>query len=225
MGSDLSVVNAARVSYDKESDWLKDEDGWHILTVDTNGEERHVLEDRDKKLINYLAKHNHWTPFGHAFASLRIKAPFFVARQLGKHQVGLVWNEVSRRYVDTEPEFYIADNLYGRPQNSKQGCDLKPLQPPGAGIDYPGINYTVETALAAYKGLLKDGVAPEDARMVLPMNTMTEWIWSGSLAAFIRVCKLRLDPHTQLATGSVAWKIAEILQELYPVSFKALMEN
>lgn len=218
MGSDLSIVNAARVSFDKTSEWAVG------YPSEDNGNGK-KLSERDAKLINYLAKHNHWTPFGHVFASFRVKAPFFVARQLGKHQVGLVWNEVSRRYVDGEPEFYIPDTLRGRAKNVKQGSSLNAVETPGAGLHYPGIDYLVETALTAYKGLLNDGVAPEQARMVLPQNTMTEWIWSGSLAAWARVCKLRMDPHTQLETGSVAWKIAEHLQELYPVSFKALLEN
>ncbi|HET8685599.1 MAG TPA: FAD-dependent thymidylate synthase [Methanosarcina sp.] len=221
MGSDLSIVNAARVSFDKESEWEE-------YVIDPNATPVKYgdrLNEKDAKLINYLAKHNHWTPFGHVFASFRIKAPFFVARQLGKHQVGLVWNEVSRRYVDSEPEFYIPETLRGRAKNVKQGSSLNGVETPGAGVDYPGINYTTETALAAYKGLLKDGVAPEVARIVLPQNTMTEWIWSGSLAAFARVCKLRMDPHTQLETGSVAWHIAECLAEQFPVGFKALLEN
>lgn len=218
MGSDLSLVNAARVSFDKTSEWAVG------YPSEDNGNGK-KLSERDAKLINYLAKHNHWTPFGHVFASFRVKAPFFVARQLGKHQVGLVWNEVSRRYVDGEPEFYIPDTLRGRAENVKQGSSLNAVETPGAGLHYPGIDYLVETALTAYKGLLNDGVAPEQARMVLPQNTMTEWIWSGSLAAWARVCKLRMDPHTQLETGSVAWKIAEELQNVFPVGFKALLEN
>lgn len=203
MGSDLSVVNAARVSFSKESSW-------------------EYVSEKDTKLINYLAKHNHWTPFGHCFATFRIKAPIFVARQLGKHQVGLVWNEVSRRYVDTEPEFYVPESFRGRAENVKQGSSLNAVETPGAGVDYPGINYVVETALAAYKGLLKDGVAPELARMVLPQNMLTEWIWSGSLAAFSRVCKLRLDSHTQQETQQVATLIDKEMIELFPVSWKAL---
>jgi thymidylate synthase (FAD) len=141
---------------------------------------------------------------------------------MGKHQVGLVWNEVSRRYVDSEPEFYIPESFRGRAENVKQGSSQNTVEAPGAGSDYPGITYAVETALAAYKGLLKDGVAPELARMVLPQNMMTEWIWSGSLAAFSRVCKLRLDPHTQIETQEVVRQIATEMEVLFPVSWKAL---
>jgi len=111
MGSDLSVVNAARVSFAKQSVWQNDSDGW------IEGK----LYDKDAKLISYLAKHGHWSPFAHNSISLRIKAPIFVARQLVKHQVGLVWNEVSRRYVDDEPEFYFPDVWRGKPENAKQG--------------------------------------------------------------------------------------------------------
>lgn len=226
MGSDLSVVNAARVSFSKESNWeyvnaaCVDE---HYKPIPEHSDR--VLGEKDAKLISYLARHNHWTPFGHCFSTFRIKAPLFVARQIGKHQVGLVWNEVSRRYVDDEPEFYVPQSFRGRAENVKQGSSSEAVETPGAGVDYPGIDFAVETALGAYKGLLKDGVAPELARMVLPQNTMTEWIWSGSLAAFSRVCKLRLDPHTQLETQEVAQVISQQMAELYPVSWGALQES
>jgi thymidylate synthase (FAD) len=205
MGSDLSVVNAARVSFAKVSEF---EGTW----LDP------ALAEKDVKLINYLAKHNHWTPFAHAFVSFRIKAPIFVARQLVKHQVGLAWNEVSRRYVDDEPEFWFPKEWRGRPVNAKQGSE---------GV----INLTWDEehlgglALRTYQRMLECGIAPEQARMVLPQNTMTEWIWSGSLAAFARVCKLRLDPHAQLETQEVAQRIADEMIKLFPVSFKVLLEN
>jgi thymidylate synthase (FAD) len=212
MGTDLSVVNAARVSFHKESDWMEgsDEHGWQILQL------------QDEKLINYLAKHKHWTPFAHAFISLRVKAPIFVARQLVKHQVGLAWNEVSRRYVDDEPEFWFPKEWRGRPVNAKQGSD--------GTVDDQGFctneaKAYVNGCLNAYEELLERGVAPEQARIILPQNMMTEWIWSGSLAAFVRVCKLRLDPHAQQETQEVAAEIRDIIAPLFPVSFKALMEN
>lgn len=212
MGTDISVVNAARVSFNKQS-FFVNEDSFDVEPK---------LSDKDAKLINYLAKHNHWTPFGHCFATFRIKAPLFVARQLGKHQVGLVWNEVSRRYVDSEPEFYCPESLRGRAENVKQGSSPEAVETPGAGVDYPGINFVVETCLGAYKGLLNDGVAPELARMVLPQNTMTEWVWSGSLAAFSRVCKLRIDPHSQAETAAVATLIDKEMVGLFPISWEAL---
>lgn len=217
MGNDLSVVNAARVSFSKESDWEYDED-----KHDGHGPER--LSEKDTRLINYLAKHNHWTPFAHAFASFRIKAPIFVARQLVKHQVGLAWNEVSRRYVQEEPEFFFPASWRSAPEGSiKQGSGDKVINVVFDNTSMP--EDATDYCLYTYNLLLERGVAPEQARMVLPQNTMTEWIWSGSLAAFARVCKLRLDPHAQLETQQVAQMIKDNIEPLFPVSFKALMEN
>ena len=160
-GTDLDVVNAARVSFEKESE---------------------EFSTADASLIRYLARHNHWTPMAHVGATFRIKAPIFVARQLGKHQVGLVWNEVSRRYVDNEPEFFRPDSWRGRAESVKQGSggDLDSVTHHLAGT------YLVRNtagALRDYNRLLDLGVCPEQARMILPQNTMTEWIWTGSLAA------------------------------------------
>ena len=213
MGSDLSVVNAARVSFDKESKWENEVWGHPDF------EEPNYLSQKDTKLIRYLAKHNHWTPFGHAFASFRIKAPIFVARQLGKHQVGLVWNEVSRRYVDSEPEFYVPSEWRKRADNVKQGSSDKAVD---TGDLYANAIDVVEDA---YLNLLSRGVCPEQARMVLPQSMLTEWVWSGSLAAFARVCKLRLDPHTQKETRDIAEMIDVEMRRLFPVSWEALMET
>lgn len=209
MGSDLSVVNAARVSFAKESDW--------DYSRDSIGE----LSEKDSKLINYLARHNHWTPFAHAFLSFRIKAPIFVARQLVKHQVGLAWNEVSRRYVDDEPEFWFPTEWRGRPVNAKQGSSG--VVELSSDYNHPG--EIAVNALHTYKMMIEHGVAPEQARMVLPQNTHTEWIWSGSLAAFCRVCKLRLDPHAQQETRELVEGIKSHLEALFPVSYKAMLEN
>jgi thymidylate synthase (FAD) len=205
MGSDMSVVNAARVSFNKE---VKE------------------FTEKDHGLLKYLAKHNHWTPFGHAFLSIRVKAPIFVARQLVKHQVGLVWNEVSRRYVDEEPDFYMPDVFHMRPEASiKQGAgNTLPDDLPEMKVS----NYArqhIQNCLDIYKEYLSVGMAPEEARIFLPLNTMTEWVWSGSLAAFSRVCKLRLDPHTQGATREVAGLIKGIAEPLFPISWKALEES
>jgi len=217
MGSDLSVVNAARVSFHKKSHWEYTE------TDPTHGgktfDDAH-LSGADQKLIKYLAKHGHWSPFAHAFVSLRIKAPIFVARQLVKHQVGLSWNEVSRRYVDDEPEFFIPIEWRGKPENSKQGSSGV-IKLPDENDDYY-VESTLNASFNLYEYLLNVGVAPEQARMVLPQNTMTEWIWSGSLMAFARVCKQRLDPHAQQETQEVAMKIAAIIEPLFPVSWMEL---
>lgn len=213
MGSDLSVVNAARVSFAKESSWEDYEYDKH------DGHGPGILSEKDQKLIAYLARHNHFTPFCHAFLSFRIKAPIFVARQMGKHQVGLAWNEVSRRYVDEEPEFWFPEVWRGKPVNAKQGSD---------GVVKISTEYlqgVVESCLEEYIDLLNTDVAPEQARMVLPQNTMTEWIWSGSLAAFARVCKLRLDPHAQEETRQVAQQIAAQVPQEFKHSWKALIDN
>lgn len=221
MGSDISVVNAARVSFNKESEFevnyvvKKFDDGESYSLQETK------LSDKDAKLINYLARHNHWTPFAHAFISFRIKAPIFVARQLVKHQVGLAWNEVSRRYVDEEPEFWFPEAFRKRPEGSvKQGSSDEVF-----GVEWKQalIEHT-KTMLAWYGEAINAGMAPEMARMSLPQNTMTEWIWSGSLAAFCRVCKLRLDSHAQKETQSVVEAIRAIAEPLFPVSFKVLVE-
>jgi thymidylate synthase (FAD) len=217
MGSDLSVVNAARVSFAKVSDW---ELGEYQQDEHYPGFTR-KLADKDSKLINYLARHNHWTPFAHAFVSLRIKAPIFVARQAVKHQVGLAWNEVSRRYVDDEPEFWFPREWRGRPVNAKQGSSgvVKNLEQVGY------LEQNTKNALSCYFAMIEDGYSPEQARMGLPLNTMTEWIWSGSLAAFCRVCKLRLDPHAQLEIQELAGGIQAIVEPLFPVSYKAMLEK
>ena len=212
MGSDLSVVNAARVSFSKESKLEWKEKGYSSTMYEQ------VLSDKDRKLIKYLAEHNHWSPFGHASLQFHIKAPIFVARQLVKHQVGLVWNEVSRRYVDDEPEFYIPKVWRKKPEGSiKQGSSDETVKYDIAGT----IEYTKQT----YKNLLKAGIAPEMARMVLPQNMYTEWYWSGTLYAFARVCELRCKDDSQRETRDVAWEIDELAKEKFPVSWEALRTN
>ena len=212
MGSDLSVVNAARVSFSKNSNFVwKEKQGTSTMFEE-------VLSDKDKKLINYLAKHNHWSPFGHASVQLHVKAPVFVARQLVKHQVGLVWNEVSRRYVDGEPEFYIPKVWRKKPEGSiKQGSSEETVKYDIAGT----IEYTKQT----YKNLLREGIAPEMARMVLPQNMYTEWYWSGTLYAFARVCELRCKDDSQRETRDIAWQIDKLVKEKFPVSWEALRTN
>lgn len=242
MGSDLSVVNAARVSFAKESEWEQEqwsysygaEDDDPYSTVPLGGFIAHgfhkKLSEKDQKLIAYLAKHNHWTPFAHAFLSFRIKAPIFVARQLVKHQVGLAWNEVSRRYVDDEPEFWFPEVWRGKPVNAKQGSSDEVVEEVTVDDLDGGKIYTrllaqqvLEPVLWAYQDMIDSGVAPEQARMILPQNMMTEWIWSGSLAAFARVCKLRLDRHAQQETREVAQQINDLVPQGFEHSWKALI--
>ena len=213
MGSDLSVVNAARVSFGKSSQ----------LVFTDDPDDYGSLSERDAKLIKYLAKHKHISPFGHAFASFHVKAPIFVARQLVKHKF-LRWNEISRRYVDDEPEFYQPEVWRGRSADKKQGSEgVVDL-----GKDFFDFRYggnLMEAILAKYESLLEEGVAPEQARMVLPQSTMTEWYWSGSLDAFADMCRLRCKPDTQAETRIVADQISEKMSELFPVSWAALMKG
>ena len=223
MGSDLSVVNAARVSFGKKSELVEgtvkqDEQGDYLEMV---------LSDKDTKLINYLAKHKHMSPFGHAFASFHVKAPIFVARQLVKHKF-LRWNEISRRYVDEDVDLYYPPNdvWRGRSEDKKQGSygevDLK--YPAMDGFLLDDLIEENEAQRLLYRNLLKAGVAPEQARMVLPQSTMTEWYWSGSLDAFADMCNLRCKNDTQYETRVVANKISEKLLDLFPVSWEALKE-
>ena len=221
MGSDLAVVNAARVSFAKESDWDYD--------IKHDGRYNERLTEKDQKLINYLAKHAHWSPFAHNSLTFRIKAPIFVARQLVKHQVGGVWNEVSRRYVDDEPEFYFPEVWRGKPVNAKQGStgtvDKIWWIPEDSwySVDQ-GVRETTQYTLRRYMRMIEEGVAPEQARMILPQNTMTEWWWTGSLMFFARVCKQRLDPHAQQETREVAQMIADAIPHEFEHSWKALMQ-
>ena len=209
MGSDLSVANAARVSFGKTSEM--EENTWGPPT----------LKSKDSKLINYLAKHKHISPFGHAFASFHVKAPIFVARQLVKHKF-LRWNEISRRYVDDEPEFYVPEVWRGRSADKKQGSDGEVKL---GTLDAAIVSDSPYDALSAYKALLKSGAAPEQARMVLPQSTMTEWYWSGSLDAFADMCNLRCKPDTQAETREVANQIDRIMIGLFPVAWDALTED
>jgi thymidylate synthase (FAD) len=208
MGSDLSVVNAARVSFGKGSKWE---------SIETIGGEEKVLLKSDQKLIGYLAKHGHMSPFGHAFASFHVKAPVFVARQLVKHKF-LRWNEISRRYVNDAPEFY-RPVLREAVTNKKQGA--------GNTIDNSTLDGVIQQsgieAAKQYTYLLKMGVCEEQARMVLPLNHMTEWYWSGSLDAFADMCRLRVATDTQGETRDVAKQIDEAMDELFPVSWNELM--
>ena len=197
MGSDLSVVNSARVSFAKMHD---------------------KFQDNDERLIKFLAEHNHWSPFGHASLQFRIKAPVFVARQLVKHQVGLVWNEVSRRYVDEDPEFFIPFLWRERHENKKQGST-------DTEVEY-NIMDLIDQAKEMYDDMINNkNIAPELARMILPQCMMTEWIWSGTLYAFARVCNLRNKSDAQAETTDVTRDIAHHIKDQFPVSSKYLLDS
>jgi thymidylate synthase (FAD) len=222
MGTDLTVCNAARVSFAKETEWAVDEKAQERLK-DTGSafriEDLYVLSEGDEKLIRYLAKHNHWTPFAHPQITLRIKAPVSIRTQFFKHKQGFVENEISRRYVSFEPEFYHPE-WRGKPTNgAKQGSD-----------DFinisPDVDKTFENMLrgcqTAYDQLLSEGVAPEQARFVLPQGMYTEWYWTGSLAAFARFYSQRIDEHAQWEIREYAKAIGEIIEPLFRVSWKYL---
>lgn len=201
MGSDLTVVNAARVSFDKQSNWEYSGDSYD-------------LSKQDQKLIKYLAREGHLSPFGHCFASFRIKAPIFVRSQLVKHEY-LRMNEISRRYVDTTPEFYTPDVWRGKAKDKKQGSEG----------EVKGIEVDWSHSLKDYELLLSSGVAPEQARMVLPQSMYTEWYWSGSLDAFANMCKLRCKPDAQQETRYIADLISKEMSEIYPYSWEALVNE
>ena len=241
MGSDLSVVNSARVSFNKKSK-AKSSETKKVSLYGSGEVEVKIpkLKERDDKLIRYLARHQHWTPFAHTCITFHIKAPMFVARQLQKHQIGLVWNEVSRRYIKEEPEFYIPEEWRYQAENVKQGSsdecikmdDLDTKIKKEYNNEHDLLDELVLTpceisddAKLTYKALLDIGICPEQARMVLPQNTYTEWYWTGSLFAFARVCKLRCAKDTQKETRDIANEILSLCSEIYPVSWKYLTEK
>ena len=196
MGTDLTVVNSARVSF---------------------GKKKEKFEPKDKKLIAYLAKHGHWTPFGHVSLQFHIIAPVFVARQLVKHQVGLVWNEVSRRYVDSKPEIYTPKSWRRYAEDKKQGSSDEI-----AWKRWTEYESLVKTCVGAYERMMANGICPEQARMILPQSMMTEWYWSGTLMAFARVCNLRCKPDAQLETRMITDQIDELSSVVAPISWKEL---
>ena len=219
MGDDLATVNAARVSFGKTSKL--------VCTDLIQGV--YELAKGDRSLISFLAREKHFSPFGHAYAKFHVKAPIFVARQLVKHKF-LRWNEISRRYVDDDPEFYSPEVWRGKSKDKKQGSY-------GDVTDF-ALNYVWHDdyvigeqfngyktgVVQLYRRMIEIVIAPEQARMVLPQNTMTEWIWSGSLDAFASMCVLRCKPDTQYESRVVADQISEEMTKLFPVSWKALME-
>lgn len=217
MGDDLMVVNAARVSFDKEVYW------------DTNPYTcNYELSGRDTKLIKYLANHGHWTPFAHPQITLRMTAPVFVRTQCFKHKVGFTENEVSRRYVDAEPTFFVPDGWRQRADNKKQGSSdetLTHVYDPTCELNLPITPYIRDLysdIIGVYHQLLNAGVAPEQARMILPQSMYTQWYWTGSLAAYARFYKQRTDDHAQKEIQDLAKMVGDVIQPLFPVSWSAL---
>lgn len=203
-GDDLTVVNAARVSFNKES---------------------YEFTEQDGKLVKYLAKHHHVTPFFHPQVRMRVKMPIFVAREWYRHQIGFARNEVSRRYVDSPPECYVpkVEDLREREPKLKQGS--KETATPEAEDAHYQLEEATVMAMETYRYLLEKKVAPEIARMILPQSMYTEFIETGSLAAYARLCNLRLDPTAQKEIRDYANAVDTLLREKFPVSWTALMES
>jgi thymidylate synthase (FAD) len=210
MGNDLEVVDAARVSFAKSSNWNPDM------------EEPPLLES-DAKLISYLAKHDHWTPFAHTAIKLRMKAPVPIRTQCFKHKQGLVENEESRRYISSTPSLFVPPELRSKPEGSvKQG----------SGGVHPNSNHWLdqyewvcEEAITLYKHMIADGVCPEQARFVLPQGCEVQWIWTGNLYAFANFYLKRTDPHAQKEIQDLARMVGDIIEPLFPVSWKALTQK
>jgi len=227
MGNDLTVVNAARVSFSKASMWEEDDESLNKFVGNKPHEsELYVLTGKDKKLINYLAKHNHWTAFAHPQITLRIKAPISIRTQFFKHKQGFVENEISRRYVNDTPEWYHP-NWRSAPDNAKQGSGDwlvydKETDAHNIDSDY---HFAVSGCIQTYERLIAEGVAPEQARFVLPQGCYTEWYWTGSLAAYARFYKQRIDPHAQWEIRQYAHAIGKIIAGLYPWSWEALTKE
>lgn len=203
MGDDDAVCDAARVSMNKSAD---------LFTVNQN-----------EKLINYLAKHNHWSPFSHCHVKLRFKAPIFIARQLMKHQVGFAWNEVSRRYVNDEPEFWFPDYYRVAADNVKQGSGTDSIH--ANELFKTDTMYALQKAADHYADLIKAGACAEQARSVLPQSMMTEWIWTGSLYAWSRMYRLRVDIHAQKEVRFYAGRVSDIMYKYFPFSWRALIDE
>ena len=222
MGSDLTVCNAARVSFAKETEWEVDKEAADRLAASGSSApigELVRLGEKDQKLIKYLAKHNHWTPFAHPQITLRIKAPISVRTQFFKHKQGFVENEISRRYVSYTPEFYYPQ-WRGKPTNgAKQGSeDFIQLSV----MDEKKYLDAVQSCVDSYDRLLEAGVAPEQARFILPQGMYTEWYWTGSLAAYARFYKQRIDEHAQWEIRQYADAVGNVIQPLFPVSWENL---
>ena len=234
MGSDLTVCNSARVSFNNESEWSVDEEVETRLKKSNSSfraEDVRKLSDRDAKLIRYLAKHNHWTPFAHPQVTLRIKAPISIRTQFFKHKQGFVENEVSRRYVDEEPDFYFPKFRHRPSGNAKQGSDgwLECIEGGGETSGgfathplYESYKNTIQSALRTYEDLIASNVAPEQARFVLPQGMYTEWYWTGSLAAYARFYKQRIDEHAQWEIREYAEAVGKIIRPIFPVSWQEL---
>lgn len=248
MGDDLSIVNAARVSFDKESGWIQrryakddaiDESGNPLFADDVELPHEYeewgdysrafdydgceltgkMLPAVDARLISYLARNGHWTPFAHTAISLRMSAPVPIARQAFKHKQGFVENEESRRYISSEPELFVPDEFRTKADKAKQGSGGAH---PRSGHWRTQYNIACGMAIDLYLKMIEDGVCPEQARFVLPQGALVNWVWTGSLAAYARFYNQRTDPHAQQEIQTMATAAGEIIAPLFPVAWAAL---
>lgn len=216
MGDDLAVVNAARVSFNKESEWIPQNQGLGYCRP-------RELYEKDEKLINYLAKHDHWTPFAHTALKFRVAAPVPIRTQCFKHKIGMVENEESRRYISTTPEIFVPDFFRSKPEGSiKQGSGCAHEYSDAWIDEYRGV-----TALAVktYKSMLEDGVCPEQARFILPQGAIVNWIWTGNLVSFANFYNKRTDSNAQKEVQYLAEEIGKQIEDIFPVSWKALVNK
>ena len=202
MGDDSAVCDAARVSFNKEA--------------------VNYTTEQNTKLLKYLAKNDHWSPFAHTSLKFRFRAPMFIARQFQKHVVGFAWNEVRRRYVSSDPEFFIPESFRKRPENMKQGSVLEGETPIVGNILVAYMDQIREHA-QDYKSMISQDICPEQARMFMPQSMMTEWIWTGSLMAWARFCKLRGDSHAQFECWTYASKVRNEMEDYFPQATLALL--
>lgn len=227
-GTDLTVVNAARVSFDNESDWETETVRVYDEEFDVwDEEEQYILSEKDRRLVNFLARERHTSCFEHQGATLRLKVPIFIARQIQRHRT-FSYNEVSRRYVDTPPEFFWPDSWRKRAENVKQGSSDEEVTARRAsdGSTVEDLSrYLVREAELVYNQIMQMGLAPELARMILPQNMYTEFYMSGNLRAWSHFLALRLDGHAQKEVQDVAQQVEALLRPLWPVSMQALMEH
>lgn len=217
MGTDLDVVNAARVSFSKQSQW--ENEHWDHPDFEIPN----YLKEADVKLINYLAKHDHWTPFAHTALKFRCSAPVPIRTQAFKHKIGMVENEESRRYISSTPEVFVPEFFRSKPEGSiKQGSGEKH---PMSNLLISEYEELVNSCVAKYEQLIGLGVCPEQARFILPQGAIVNWIWTGNLVSFANFYLKRTDPNAQHEVRVLAESVGKQIAEIFPVSWEALTKE
>jgi len=215
MGDDLAVVDAARVSFNKTSEWQEYENGF--------GDKVKGLKTSDARLIDFLATHDHWTPFAHTALKFRVAAPVPIRTQCFKHKIGMVENEESRRYISTTPEIFVPEFFRAKPEGSiKQGSGK---EHPFSEMWKHRYKVHVSTAIQMYEEMLEGGICPEQARFVLPQGAIVNWIWTGNLVSFANFYLKRTDSHAQVEVQEVAKKVGALIEDIFPVSWAALTKE